>query len=63
MVAVMLALYVRVYFAWQNYNNLYPYKTFLTNGYRVPDYSWERYEYDHGYDQDKFYRPAFRFLK
>ena len=63
MVAVMLALYVRVYFAWQNYDNLYPYKTFLTNGYRVPDYSWERYEYDHGYDQDKFYRPAFRFLK
>lgn len=63
MVAVMLALYVRVYFAWQNYNNLYPYKTFLSNGYRVPDYSWERYEYDHGYDQDKFYRPAFRFLK
>ena len=62
MIAVMLTLYVRVYFAWQSYNNLYPYKTFLTNGYRVPDYSWERYEYDHGYDQDKFYRPAFRFL-
>ncbi len=63
MVAVMLALYVRVYFAWQNYDMLYPYKSFLTNGYRTPDYIHERNEYDHGYDQDKFYRPAFRFLK
>lgn len=63
MVAVMMVLYVRVYVSWQNYNNLYPYKTFLSDGYRYPDYSWERYEYDHRYDQDKFYRPAFRFLK
>lgn len=63
MIVVMLALYVRVYVSWQNYNNLYPYKTFLSNGHRVPDYSWERYEYDNRYDQDKFYRPAFRFLK
>lgn len=63
MIVVMLALYVRVYVSWQNYNNLYPYKTFLTDGHRYPDYSWERYEYDHGYDHDKFYRPAFRFLK
>ncbi len=63
MIVVMLALYVRVFIAWQSYNNLYPYKTFLTDGYRIPDYSWSRYEYDHRYDQDKFYRPAFRFLK
>lgn len=63
MIVVMLALYVRVYVSWQNYNNLYPYKTFLTNGYRVPDYSWINYEYDHRYDQNKFYRPAFRFFK
>lgn len=63
MVAVMLLLYVRVYVAWQSYNNLYPYKTFLSDGHRYPDYSWERYEYDHAYDQNKFYRPAFRFLK
>ncbi len=63
MISVMLLLYIRVYNSWQNYNNLYPYKTFLTNGHRYPDYTWERYEYDHNYDQDKFYRPAFRFLK
>ena len=63
MIGVMLALYVRVYVGWQQYNNLYPYKTFLSDGYRYPDYSWERYEYDHRYDEDKFYRPAFRFLK
>ena len=63
MITVMLLLYVRVYDAWQLYNNLYPYKTFLTDGHRYPDYSWEIYEYDHNYDRDKFYRPAFRFLK
>lgn len=63
MIGIMLALYVRVYYAWEPYDNLYPYKTFLSDGHRSPDYSWERYEYDHGYDDDKFYRPAFRFLK
>jgi len=63
MIAVMLVLYVRVYVSWQHYNNLYPYKTFLTDGHRYPDLSWERYEYDHAYDDDKFYRPAFRFIK
>lgn len=62
-IAVMLALYIRVYNSWQVYNNLYPYKTFLTDGHRYPDYSWERYEYDHRYDQDKFHRPAFRLPK
>lgn len=63
MIVIMLLLYVRVYIAWQRYDNLYPYKTFLTEGHRYPDYTWERYEYDHRYDQDKFYRPAFRFIK
>lgn len=63
MIVVMLTLYIRVYTSWQTYNNLYPYKTFLTDGHRYPDYSWERYEYDHRYDDNKFYRPAFRFLK
>lgn len=63
MIVVMLALYVRVYTSWQIFNNLYPYKTFLTDGHRDPDYSWRRYEYDHRYDRDKFHRPAFRFLK
>ena len=63
MIVVMLLLYVRVYNAWQATNNLYPYKTFFTDGHRFPDYSWEFYEYDHGYDEDKFHRPAFRFMK
>lgn len=63
MIVVMLALYVRVYISWQTYNNLYPYKTFLTDGYRDPDYSHTYYEYDHNYDRDKFYRPAFRFSR
>lgn len=60
LIAVMLALYVRVFNSWQVYNNLYPYKTFLTDGHRYPDYSWQRYEYDHRYDKDKFHKPAFR---
>ncbi len=62
MIVVMMALYVRVYVSWQHYDYLYPYKTFLTDGHRHPDPLWERYEYDHGYDNDKFHRPAFRFL-
>lgn len=56
MIIVSLTLYMRVYNAWQEYLNLYPYKTFLTNGYREGDYSWEHYEYDHNYDINKFYR-------
>lgn len=59
MIVICLGLYIRVYNSWQLYLNLYPYKTFLTNGYRVGDYSWIHYEYDHDYDNDKFYRPAF----
>ena len=59
MVVVCLFLYIRVYNAWQLYLNLYPYKTFLTNGYRQGDYSHENYEYDAYYDLDKFHRPAF----
>lgn len=59
MVVVCLFLYLRVYNSWQLYLNLYPYKTFLTNGYRQGDYSHENYEYDAYYDLDKFYRPAF----
>lgn len=60
MVVLCLGLYLRVYTGWQAYLNLYPYKTFLTNGYREGDYSWENYEYDHNYDADKLYRPVFR---
>lgn len=56
LIVISLLLFVRVYTSWQKYLNLYPYKTFLTNGYREGDYSWENYEYDHEYDEDKFYR-------
>lgn len=63
MVLVCLLLYLRVYNSWQLYLNLYPYKTFLTDGYRKGDYSRAHYEYDYNYDQDKFYRPAFWFLE
>lgn len=56
MIIVCLFLYIRVYNGWQVYLNLYPYKTFLTNGYRPGDYSYENFEYDHNYDRDKLYR-------
>lgn len=56
MLFMSLTLYTRVYLSWQVYNNLYPYKTFFTNGHRDPDFSYEHYEYDHKYDVDKFYK-------
>lgn len=55
-IILCLFLYLRIFFAWQTFNNLYPYKTFFTNGYRSPDYSHEWYEYDANYDRDKFYK-------
>lgn len=63
MIVVSLLLYVRVYMAWQTppLNNLYPYKTFLSNGVRANDYSWKNYEYDHMYDVNKLYRAPLRF--
>lgn len=63
MAVVSLLLYVRVYMAWQTppLNNLYPYKTFLSNGVRPNDYSWQHYEYDHMYDINKLYRAPLRF--
>ena len=61
MVIMSLILYLRVYFVWQNYLNLYPYKTFLTNGFRKGDFRYENYEYDHKYDDDKLYRTPFRY--
>lgn len=63
LILVMLLLYFRVYNAWQVVMNLYPYKTFLTNGHRAGDPVFRDYEYDGNYDKDKFYRPVFRFLK
>lgn len=61
LIGLSLFLYIRIYTGWQVYLNLYPYKTFFTNGVRVGDYSWENYEYNHEYDNDKFCRKAFRF--
>ena len=61
LIGLSLFLYIRIYTGWQVYINLYPYKTFFTNGVRAGDYSWENYEYNHEYDNDKFCRKAFRF--
>ncbi|WP_025797279.1 EpsG family protein [Hoylesella saccharolytica] len=51
-------LYGRILIGWNI--RAYPYKTFLTNGHRKGDPIYEQYEYDKQYDQDKFYRPAFK---
>jgi hypothetical protein len=59
MILICLGLYLRIYNSWQAYQLCYPYKTFLTDGYRAGDPMRELYEYDYGYDEDKFYRPAF----
>lgn len=61
LIGLSLFLYLRIYTGWQVYLNLYPYKTFFTNGFRSGDFSWENYEYNHEYDNDKFCRKAFRF--
>lgn len=47
-------LFFRILSAWGI--SLYPYKTFLTDGVREGDPIWAKYEYDHNYDDDKFYR-------
>lgn len=59
MILICLGLYLRIYNSWQAYQLCYPYKTFLTDGYRDGDPIRELYEYDYGYDEDKFYRPVF----
>ena len=61
MIALCLFLNVRIYNSWQVFLNLYPYKTFLTDGFRRGDYSYINYEYDEGYTNDKLYRAPFRF--
>lgn len=63
LIILMLVLYGRVYNSWNQTNSLYPYKTFLTDGHRSPDFYFENYEYDSAYDGDKFYRPALRIFK
>ncbi|MBO5611041.1 MAG: EpsG family protein [Prevotella sp.] len=54
MLFVSLFLYYRILFAWGVL--LSPYKTFFTDGVREGDYIEEKYEYDHNYDIDKFYK-------
>ena len=61
LIGLSLFLYIRIYNNWQEYNLLFPYKTFLTNGYRDNDIIRKTYEYNYNYDEDKFCRKAFRF--
>lgn len=53
-IAICIMLYVRVLISWGM--TLYPYKTFLTPGYREGDLTHQNYEYDHRYDIDKLYK-------
>lgn len=48
------ALFFRIVMSWGVL--LSPYKTFLTPGIREGDYIEAFFEYDHGYDENKFYR-------
>ena len=54
LMAMSILLYLRILLAWGV--QLYPYKTFLSNGHRDGDYIYEIYEYDNRYDDDKMYR-------
>lgn len=56
MLIIFIVLYFRVFFSWQVVMNLYPYKTYFTNGHRLGDPVYDQYEYDSNYDVDKFYR-------
>lgn len=51
---ISFLLFFRILTSWGVF--VYPYKTFLTNGHREKDYIFNKYEYDGGYDRDKFYR-------
>lgn len=59
-VIVCFFLYFRILTQWGSM--LSPYKTFFTNGIRQDDKIESEYEYDSGYDHNKFYRPVFRFM-
>ena len=54
MLVISFLLFYRVLIAWGTL--VYPYKSFLTNGFREGDFIHEHYEYDPSYDVDKFYR-------
>ena len=63
LIGVCLFLYLRIFNSWQIGLQLYPYKTFLTDGSRAGDPVHAEQEYDYFYDRDKFYRPAFWLLE
>ncbi len=54
LVGLFFWLFMRILLQW-NYM-LYPYKTFFTDGFRETDRIYQIYEYDHRYDEDKFYK-------
>lgn len=60
MIVLCFCLYLRILLTWTSM--LYPYKTIFTEGIRENDPVEIQYEYDHNYDYNKFYRPAFRFM-
>lgn len=53
-ITLMCILFMRILLQWNML--IYPYKTFLTNGHRDGDRTYEANEYDTRYDNDKFYR-------
>lgn len=61
MLSVATLLYFRILMGWGNI--LMPYKSFLSDDVRSGDVIWEKYEYDHNYDDDKLYRPVFKFMR
>lgn len=54
LIAVSFLLFMRILIGWGVF--LSPYKTFFTDGARNGDYIYNKYEYDHQYAKDKFYR-------
>ena len=61
LIVLCLFLNMRIFLSWQQGYLLYPYKTFLTNGYRSVDRVNMKFEYDQLYANNKFYRRPFRF--
>lgn len=53
-IALFFGLFFRITVSWGD--QISPYKSFLTQGYRAKDKIREKYEYDTRYDNDKFYR-------
>ena len=54
LIGLFFGLFMRILIQWDYM--LYPYKTFLSDGFRETDKIYQIYEYDHRYDEDKFYK-------